>query len=101
MRLHREMVQDKQEKQGDSIMLVKFDAQKVFKEAHKRKMIRADLQDIVGFMFTDVIERLNPFDDAVEIDITDRLIEGVAIKASTVRGISGKSKPKTNKADEV
>jgi len=71
-------------------MLVKFDAQKVFKEAHKRKMIRADLQDIVGFMFTDVIERLNPFDDAVEIDITDRLIEGVAIKTSTVRGISGK-----------
>lgn len=101
MRLHREMVQDKQEKQGDSIMLVKFDAQKVFKEAHKRKMIRADLQDIVGFMFTDVIERLNPFDDAVEIDITDRLIEGVAIKANTVRGISGKRKPKANKADEV
>ena len=82
-------------------MLVKFDAQKVFKEAHKRKMIRADLQDIVGFMFTDVIERLNPFDDAVEIDITDRLIEGVAIKANTMRGISGKRKPKANKADEV
>ena len=101
MRLHSEMVQDKQEKQGDSIMLVKFDAQKVFKEAHKRKMMRADLQDIVGFMFTDIIERLNPFDDAVEIDITDRLIEGVAIKANTVRGISGKRKPKTNKADEV
>lgn len=101
MRLHREMVQDKQEKQGDCIMLVKFDAHKVFKEAHKRKMIRADLQDIVGFMFTDVIERLNPFDDAVEIDITDRLIEGVAIKANTVRGISGNRKPKKKKADEV
>lgn len=60
-------------------MLVKFDAHKVFTAVDKRNFSRAELQELVGFMVSDFIERLNPFTDSVEIDVTDRMVEGVVI----------------------
>ena len=60
-------------------MLVKFDAHKVFTAVDKRDIPRSELQAIVGFMVADFIERLNPFSDDAEVDVTDRMVEGIAI----------------------
>ena len=67
-------------------MIVKFDAQTVVKVALARKMSKETLRDICGFMFADILERLEPFGQEVEIDVTERLIEGVTVKADSMKG---------------
>ena len=71
-------------------MLVKFDAHKVFKVSEEMKLNKVELKDIIGFMVTDIIERLNPFDDAVEIDITERMAEGIEITGNFKQAENGK-----------